>query len=98
MGGYCMEEQRQMRIGEKIITAVNSVRIEWLIIGGVIFVIIVMLLIIYNMGKQPGELSNLVISKMLDYINTLIGALIAWGTTFLGAMAAKIRNTESETK
>ena len=79
-----------MSITKKIRVAMQSTRIEVVIILGVILIISCMILIIYRLAT-PGEISGTIVNKLLDQLNTLEGALIAWGTSLLGAVAARIR-------
>ena len=81
---------------DKIRVAFSSTRIEVVIILGVILTISCMILIIYRMTTPGTPTSDLVVGKLLDQLNTLEGALIAWGTTLLGAVASLIRNKDKD--
>ncbi len=87
----------KMTIAEKIRIAMRSVRIEVVIILGVLLIISTMLLVIYRLvTPNGGDVGNTVISKLLDQLNTLEGALIAWGTTLLGAVASAVRDKKNK--
>jgi len=82
-----------MRITEKIKVFSQSVfRVEWIIIVGLILIITVFVVVIYKMGKTPGSFTDMVVGKLLDQLNTLEGALIAWGTQIISAITARIRS------
>jgi hypothetical protein len=82
----------RMSITDKIRATMQSVRIEVVIILGVLLIISCMILVIFKLVKPAeGDIGNVVINKLLDQLNTLEGALIAWGTSLLGAVAARIR-------
>ena len=89
----------KMTIGEKIRVTMQSVRIEVVIIIGVLLIISSMLVVIYRLvSPADKETGTTVISKLLDQLNTLEGALIAWGTTLLGAVAARFRINNGDKK
>ena len=83
----------KMTIREKIRVALQSIRIEVVILFGVIGTMSCMILIIWKLTTTE-EMSTVVIGKLLDQLNTLEGALIAWGTSFIGAAAARMRNDD----
>lgn len=84
--------QQPMRISDKIkVFTQSAFRVEWIIIVGLILIITIFIVVIYKMGKTPGAFTDMVAGKLLDQLNTLEGALIAWGTQIISAITAKIR-------
>jgi hypothetical protein len=102
-----MDEQKpqvpylKMSITDKIRTTMQSVRIEVVIILGVLLIISSMILVIFKLVRPvdtAGGIGDVVINKLLDQLNTLEGALIAWGTTLLGAVASRFRSGKDDPK
>jgi hypothetical protein len=88
-------ENRPMAITDKIKVftrqLTSAMRIERMIVSGVVLLVASMIYVIYKMGNSPGNFNEIVIQKLLDLVNTLVGALIVWGTTLITSTATRAR-------